>query len=99
MITALMRPCGGRLAAPTHRLLACATAMRCQQPSSWPPAGARSLASAATDAVIVCDTPDQYEAAVAAAGDKLVVSYFTASWCGPCKMVSMTIVQYQHPSL
>jgi thiol-disulfide isomerase/thioredoxin len=31
---------------------------------------------------------EEYDHAVEGAGDQLIVSYFTAAWCGPCKMIS-----------
>jgi len=39
-------------------------------------------------AVTVCETPADYEASVSAAGDNLVVAYYTAAWCGPCKQIA-----------
>ena len=62
------------------------TSSCCRQLLSRPSTMIRGLSSSA-DSVIVCGTPEDYAGAVDAAGDKLVVNYFTAAWCGPCKMV------------
>ena len=44
---------------------------------------------AATPTVrLQCGRADEYDRAVEGAGDNLIVSYFTAAWCGPCKMIS-----------
>ena len=57
----------------------CAAARPVQQPSLV-------LRRFASSRVVVCGDEDAYTAATAS--DAGAVVYFTASWCGPCKMIS-----------
>jgi len=41
-------------------------------------------------------SPEQWETVFELAGSRLIVVYFTAEWCGPCKRVAPKITELAH---
>lgn len=70
----------------------CTLAMLCYAMLCAPvlllPSWGKSCCIAATLEVWLQCGADEYDRAVEGAGDNLIVSYFTATWCGPCKAIS-----------
>lgn len=56
--------------------------------SSNPWSSSSTSSATIASALVDIHSKSQFEKEIATAGKKLVVAYFTASWCGPCKKIS-----------
>lgn len=46
------------------------------------------------DKVVVIESVEQFKAVLQSAGSsRLVIAYFTAKWCGPCRLISPYVSQ------